>query len=745
MGSDAAHEPVAAGGGSWVLPGTGSGRGAQLWTLAILAGLLASRLLLFPDGPWEQDEALFSTGVMSFDVPSHQPHPPGFPGWIFLGKLLLPLTNDSLVALRLWSSLSSVAIVWLLARLLARITLPSAALAGSLAFAFSPLFWAHSARAFSSPPALVLGLLALHLWVPGRSLTAARALAGWALLGFAVTIRPQLGPELSMLGLAGLWCLRSRPKLALLGVGLAAVVVVAVFGVAIADSGWDAYWASARQHFGVHFSGRAAPRKGAPGFLERIGEWGIVRTNGGLIGALLLVITTAYGLLCISAKSRKLAAWWLILAVIATVMLMAAHSPRVPRYQISLLLILVGPITVAFARFGRVGSAALAALGALGAVLAYPALRAMHEGPLPPVAALRAIASQQPRGILYSGGLFSFAKFLDFDGELPTHPTVPGKSRVAMPRDTFALGGREVRFLAGPNTCTWTFDDFPKEAWELSQKRFNRVLVAKNPVLLGPGVFNLESVGKGRRAAWLSDEATLYVPAPSDLLMLRLDVPKDHAPQRLLAFSKDTLLSDQELEAGKQTVAVPLAFCDDRCDIKLRLSDGWTASHDPRTLTSRLFDAWAIKADGVGAWKWQPESDLPAGIGLDGFYPAEQGNAANQGRWTRDHAVVSFQATSGTLVLGLRRPQYTSGIVRISTGESELLPDIRSEPSKIVVHVRGDSQKRVNVSLDSPSFTPAQVETGSSDTRSLALQVTEMAFYPDEKVACPASLVQPIP
>jgi hypothetical protein len=707
----------------------------------ILAGLLASRLLLFPDGPWEQDEALFSTGVISFDVPSHQPHPPGFPGWIFLGKLLLPLTHDSLVALRLWSSLSSVAIVWLLARLLARITIPSAALAGSLAFAFSPLFWAHSARAFSSPPAMVLGLLSLHLWVHGRSLTAARAMVGWVLLGFAVTVRPQLAPELSMVGLVGIWCLRSRPKLAFLGVGLAFLTVALVFGVAIADSGWDAFMASTRQHFGVHFSGRASPRKGAPSFLQRTSEWGIVRTTGGLIGGLLLIIAAAYGMLRISTRSRKLAVWWFVLTVIATIMLMAAHSPRVPRYQISLLLILVGPITVAFARFGRAGSAGLGALAVLGAVLAYPALRAMHNTPLPPVAALRAVAAQHPRGILYPGGLFSFAKFLDFDGELATHPMVPGKSNVVLPRDAYALGGREVRFLAGANTCAWTFDNFPREAWELSQKRFNRVVVAKNPVLLGPGVFNLESVGKGRRAAWLSDEATLYVPAPSELLMLRLDVPRDHAPQRLTASSNGALLYDQSLEAGKQTIAVPLASCDMRCDIQLTLSEGWKASRDPRTLTSRLFDAWAVKGDGAGVWKWRPESDAPTGVELHGFYPPEHGSAGSQGRWTREHSVVSFEASTGTLVLGLRRPQYTSGIIRIASGETEMLPNVSSEPSKVAIRVAGEPQRRVNVSLDSPSFTPALAEAGSSDTRSLALQVTEMAFYPDAKADCPEALV----
>ena len=84
--------------------------GANLFMVSVrlIAALLLSRLALLADGPWEQDEALFATGVLDYDVVHHRPHPPGFPGWIALGKLLYPLTGDALLSLRVWSSVASV-------------------------------------------------------------------------------------------------------------------------------------------------------------------------------------------------------------------------------------------------------------------------------------------------------------------------------------------------------------------------------------------------------------------------------------------------------------------------------------------------------------------------------------------------------------------------------------------------------------------------------------------------------------
>ena len=58
---------------------------------------------------------LFAAGVLDFDVTRHRPHPPGFPGWIAIGKLLLPLAGDPVLALQIASSLASAVLFWAMA------------------------------------------------------------------------------------------------------------------------------------------------------------------------------------------------------------------------------------------------------------------------------------------------------------------------------------------------------------------------------------------------------------------------------------------------------------------------------------------------------------------------------------------------------------------------------------------------------------------------------------------------------
>ena len=68
----------------------------------------AARLLTLPRSLWECDEILFVKGVEQFDPLHHQPHPPGYPLLIGLGKLLNLVFHDpftSLVALSVISSL----------------------------------------------------------------------------------------------------------------------------------------------------------------------------------------------------------------------------------------------------------------------------------------------------------------------------------------------------------------------------------------------------------------------------------------------------------------------------------------------------------------------------------------------------------------------------------------------------------------------------------------------------------------
>ena len=67
--------------------------------------------MAFPASIWEQDEAYFGCGVLRFEPLANHPHPPWFPLWIGIGKLLNVLVGEPTLALQIASLAAS---VWVL-------------------------------------------------------------------------------------------------------------------------------------------------------------------------------------------------------------------------------------------------------------------------------------------------------------------------------------------------------------------------------------------------------------------------------------------------------------------------------------------------------------------------------------------------------------------------------------------------------------------------------------------------------
>ena len=205
-----------------LLPGTlrnhedGARRGVSWKVIGLMViAAIASRFLMIPEGPWEQDEAIFAAGVLDFNVVEHRPHPPGFPGWMLLGKIVYALVGDALLSLRILSGVASgivgVLIWWLLR------TRTGDLLAGlaALALLMTPSLWVHAPRAFTSTAAVAMLLGAARAWgwstavlandrsdgSPDDPRARRRAIGGWLLLGLAMTVRPQLAPTAAVLAL----------------------------------------------------------------------------------------------------------------------------------------------------------------------------------------------------------------------------------------------------------------------------------------------------------------------------------------------------------------------------------------------------------------------------------------------------------------------------------------------------------------------------------------------------------------
>jgi len=88
--------------------------------VALALVFLAAHLPFLPPTLEDIDSINFALGVRDFDVARHQPHPPGYPIFIALGKISTPLVRAAGVpapeprALALWSTIAGTALIFLL-------------------------------------------------------------------------------------------------------------------------------------------------------------------------------------------------------------------------------------------------------------------------------------------------------------------------------------------------------------------------------------------------------------------------------------------------------------------------------------------------------------------------------------------------------------------------------------------------------------------------------------------------------
>jgi len=146
---------------------------ASLWTLTAL-----SRFLAIARSPWDWDEVQFMRGVRAYDVSLHAPHPPGYPVYIALAKLVRLAANSDFHALQAIVVAAGIAlfpVVFFLARELGFTN--RTALAGATLTAFLPNVWFYGGTAMSDLPALVSGLFACVLLLRGRTTSGAIVLA----------------------------------------------------------------------------------------------------------------------------------------------------------------------------------------------------------------------------------------------------------------------------------------------------------------------------------------------------------------------------------------------------------------------------------------------------------------------------------------------------------------------------------------------------------------------------------------
>lgn len=123
--------------------GVSNPNGFSIWApLLVAVATLASRVPLRSHQLFDWDAVQFALGLKHFDIRVHQPHPPGYPVFIVLGRAAYALfgdANTALVSLSIAFTLGSLLLIYWLSRRM--FNSDTTAFIASAVWATSPLVW----------------------------------------------------------------------------------------------------------------------------------------------------------------------------------------------------------------------------------------------------------------------------------------------------------------------------------------------------------------------------------------------------------------------------------------------------------------------------------------------------------------------------------------------------------------------------------------------------------------------------
>jgi len=227
----------------------------DVWITLLLVGAIAvTRVLAFPASIWEQDEAYFGCAVVNFDVTAFHPHPPWFPLWIGLGKLVHTVVEDPTLALRIVSLAASVWVLFPLVALFALWLRRDLAVAAAVLYLFTPAVLFLGDRAFSGPLATAFFVCTLALWLRAEGSTRGAA-AGSVVAGLCLLTRPHLFPAVAAVVVYRVVVSKSWAEKVLVVAPMTMALMFA-FGLVMLDAGgvqplWQALGEHAKYHFGA--------------------------------------------------------------------------------------------------------------------------------------------------------------------------------------------------------------------------------------------------------------------------------------------------------------------------------------------------------------------------------------------------------------------------------------------------------------------------------------------------------------
>ncbi|HEY7444135.1 MAG TPA: DUF2723 domain-containing protein [Vicinamibacterales bacterium] len=292
------------------------------WTLALGLVFLTGHLPWLAPALEDVDSQNFALALRDFNPALHQPHPPGYPVFILLGKLARVVGLSEAHALAVWGPIFGVLAVVALVQLFRAVeganhsgAMDAASIRPALATLLTvmcPLFWFTAVRPMSDIPGLTLALLAQALLATAfwrqqalRPDDRATLVASGRLIVLGAFVAAlALGVRVQTIWLtAPLFLMVIVHRIgrdaagALLGSSLAFSIGVLLWAVPmiVAAGGWAAYTGALGSQAGEDFTGvdmlarNPTPRRLALGLLHTlVFPWGSTAFGGLMVGLLVL-------------------------------------------------------------------------------------------------------------------------------------------------------------------------------------------------------------------------------------------------------------------------------------------------------------------------------------------------------------------------------------------------------------------------------------------------------------------------
>lgn len=251
--------------------------------------------------PTNWDAVQYILALRQFDIAAHQPHPPGNPLYVLLGRGVNQLIADPNQALIAVSIVASVVTVWGTALLGARLVNRRVGAWAALLLAVNPLFWFYGETALAYVPEAAVGVVvALAAWHAYQRPTWSRLILLSASTAVAGGLRPTVLPLLVLVWLFGIWRFSWRGRIAAAvatGIGCLAWLVPLL----VVSGGPVAYWTQLQ---------RLTEGTVQPTSLANGPSWAWLSNVGSVLAASAIMLNL-FGVILFRALRRRPALDWL--------------------------------------------------------------------------------------------------------------------------------------------------------------------------------------------------------------------------------------------------------------------------------------------------------------------------------------------------------------------------------------------------------------------------------------------------